>query len=151
MGPTQSSLQRVPGSPSPRVKRPRCGTDHSPLSNAEDKNDYVAISWNLFSKIILSPIIATTWKSRITRNYRSLLISRNIPTSKCDVLWNYKYVSCRWLCVTCFAILQYTCTFLSVTDKYTKTIVANQKMKAFHQCKHTCLRFFGMWLCYIRT
>jgi hypothetical protein len=77
MGPIQPSLQWIPEFPFSRVKWPRRGADNSPLSNADVKNDYLAISLNLLSKIILlSPIIATTRKSCI--NCRRPLSVRRI-------------------------------------------------------------------------
>jgi len=38
--PTQTPIQRVPGAPSPGVKRPEHEDDYSPLSSAEVKNEW---------------------------------------------------------------------------------------------------------------
>jgi hypothetical protein len=44
LGPTQSSIQWVPGTLYPSVKRPGRETDHSPPTNAEVKNAWSCAS-----------------------------------------------------------------------------------------------------------
>jgi len=74
LGPTQSSMEWLPGVLSPGIKHPRCETEHSPPTSAEVKSawsynsipPYIFMAWDLTTGTTL-PFITNNASPRVLK------------------------------------------------------------------------------------